>query len=197
MRAGVGHPSAAALPEHGALAPETLSLQKRIVSIFCAMAERALRDAGRYVIHEGRRVVTREDTVRGLKHQARTFLDTLTPEDVDQVHDDLFGGASSSSCSDDGDDESDYDDVSSGCSDSDGDDTMSEGEESEEDVGKGEKEEEDVVVEDAEEEVGERCACAWCESVRAHEATWATWEPHEEILIRLKACVDSTAAEAM
>ncbi len=165
MRAGLGHPNDAP-----ALPPGVDDVAKRMMALSVSLVGRAGENAAVYAVHAGRHDVLPQDVHRALQYQAKTFLTTVTDDEVADALEDVTRAC---------DDASDSDEA-----------TASEETESE----MSELSEEDDLEADGDEDEAtwtrSACDCEICVGMNEAHETWETYAPEDEALKYLKDITD-------
>jgi hypothetical protein len=141
---------------------EADKMTQRVVALCATMLQHAVVDAATYCEHSGRKTVTKQDIHRALRYEARSFLEKVEDDEVDEVELELFG------------DESEEEDEDNEDNDDD---------EEEEDAF-------DAVPDDASEQ--HMCACQLCSAMDEIWKTWEDLDWSDPVYLFLKNCVDTT-----
>lgn len=163
LRTGIGHP---AEPERLPAGVEDVT--KRMMALTVSLVGKAGENAAVYAVHAGRQTVSPVDINRALQYQAKTFLATVTEDEVGEALEDV-----DRACADDEDSDDDADDTSDA---------------EDMETSSGEDEDEDDKEEEEEEEAWtlSSCRCKVCAGMNDAHDTWDAYEPEDEALQYLK-----------
>jgi hypothetical protein len=144
-------------------------LGKRLIGLVCVLIRRASMTAATYVEHSKRKMITPNDIVLALKHEAIKFASDKGLETLEEEMENMNPLLESSSAENG----IDIDEVVDG--------QIDEEEDDEED------EEED---EEDEDEEGQECDCETCRELR--NVDWEAWQPTDPAQAFIKTALDNT-----
>lgn len=163
MRTGLGHPCDAPRLPAG-----VDDVARRMMALTVSMVSRAGENAAVYAEHAGRKDVVPKDVHRALQYQAKTFLGTVTDDEVQDA----------------------LEDVTKACEEDFSDDDSEEAFDDESDL---ETDEEDADPAHDGDEVWtpSACTCDICAGMNEAHDTWDTYAPEDEALAYLKSLTDN------
>lgn len=156
------------------------STKRRLLATVTLMTQKAGMMAYAYCIHDSRDSVSHEDICHALKHQARTFLQTLdrpdVVEEIVELESLMYGTSDSNESSDWEDSDEELDDTAQSAI----------------------KAEKDHALETkrADATTG-KCTCDDCKNIRDAVETWDQWDPKDEAEVYLKERVEIAITSTM
>ena len=177
LRAGIGHPA-----EPECLPAGVEDVAKRMMALTVSLVGKAGENAAVYAVHAGRRTVSPADINRALQYQAKTFLATVTEDEVGEALEDV-----DRACAEDDDSAEDSSDAEDSNDDAEDMETSS-GEDEDDNEDEEEDEDEEEEEEDDEEEdwTVSSCRCTVCAGMNEAHDTWDAYQPEDEALQYLK-----------
>lgn len=181
LRSGLGSPTGMLPPSTADASADTFA--RTLMSLVVALVSRAGSAAMTYASHANRTTVNRQDVKRALQHQAMTFFDSVTEQEIADACSDVDraiqgpGGMEEDVTDDDEDDEDDEEDV---------DDDEDDEDDVEGDV------DGDVECDDVKDVpwCASVCTCETCHGMNTAYATWDEWNPEDDALRYLKQKTD-------